>query len=258
MMLRVALLLFFGLYLNAADKPIPGHDPKKIQILILTGYNMHDWRTMTSALREILERTGKFETRVNEEPQGCTKDTFDGYDAIILNYSNYMLRFGPAWTEATRNALLDFVKSGKGLVAYHGSLSAFAEWPEYEKMTGGAWREGSRHAPYHTFTVKIVDQNSPVAQGLGASFEQSDEISQRLRMQKGAEIVATAFDDPANCTSGTTKTCGSGKDEPVAWTFHYGRGRVFTTLLGHDLKSIGSPGFRTMFVNAVSWVAAGP
>jgi type 1 glutamine amidotransferase len=205
----------------------------------------------------MLEQTGRFEVRVNEEPLGCTEATFEYYDTIVLNFTNYMLRYGPPWPEATRTALLHFVKSGKGLVAYHGSLSAFAEWPEYEEMTGGAWRQDSAHAPYHTFSFKIVDNESPITRGLLPEYTQSDEISHGLRMQKDAHLLATAFDDPANCTNGNTKSCGSGKEEPVAWVHRYGDGRVFTTLLGHDLKSIGSPGFTALFVRAVEWVATG-
>src|SRR4051812_4422997 len=65
----------------------PGRDPTKVQVLILTGYNMHDWRPITEALRATLEVTGRFEVRVNEEPIGCDEATFAGYDAIVLNFT---------------------------------------------------------------------------------------------------------------------------------------------------------------------------
>ena len=51
----------------------PGRDPKKLQVLILTGYNMHDWRPITEPLRSMLEATDRFEVRVNEEPVGCNE-----------------------------------------------------------------------------------------------------------------------------------------------------------------------------------------
>jgi hypothetical protein len=51
---------------------VPGRDPRKLQVLILTGYNMHDWRPVTEALRSTLEVTGRFEVRVNEEPSAAT------------------------------------------------------------------------------------------------------------------------------------------------------------------------------------------
>src|SRR4051812_43834754 len=123
-----------------AQTTVPGRDANKLQVLILTGYNMHDWRTMTSALRQELENTGKFQVRVNEEPAGIGPETLYGYDVIVINYTNYQGRFGPTFPQRTRRALLDHLAQGKGIVAYHAALSAFAEWPEYEKLIGGAWR----------------------------------------------------------------------------------------------------------------------
>jgi type 1 glutamine amidotransferase len=240
-----------------ADRPaVPGREAGKIQVLILTGYNMHPWRHTTAGLIDILERTGKFQVRVNEEPAGLTDATLRGYDAVVLNYTNYMQKFGPSWPEQTRQAILNFLAAGKGLVAYHAALSAFTEWPEYEKMIGGAWRKGAAHAPYHTFQVEIKDREHPVTRGF-PSFEQPDELNQKLLMQPGIRLLGGALDDPANCTSGSTRICGSGKFEPVMWALEYRGGRVFTTALGHDLKSIATPGFIGTFQRGVEWAATG-
>ena len=90
------ILLLVASSSQAPSPEVPGRDPKKLQVLILTGYNMHDWRTITEALRSTLEATGRFEVRVNEEPVGCDERTFDGYDAIVLNFTNHAGVFGPA------------------------------------------------------------------------------------------------------------------------------------------------------------------
>ena len=181
---------------------MPGRDAKKLQVLILTGYNMHDWRTITEALRSTLEATGRFEVRVNEEPVGCTEKTFDGYDAIVLNFTNHAGVFGPPWPEETRRALLGVLDRGKGVVAFHGALSAHADWPEYEVMIGGAWRSGAKHAPYHTFRVDLGAAEHPILKGLPPSFVTHDELNQGLTMQPGITTLATAYDDPANRAEG--------------------------------------------------------
>jgi hypothetical protein len=51
----------------ASAQPSPPPDPSKIQVLIVTGQNVHDWRGTTPLLKQILESTGKFEVRINEE-----------------------------------------------------------------------------------------------------------------------------------------------------------------------------------------------
>jgi hypothetical protein len=76
---------------------------------------------------------------VTEEFRGAGPETLAPYDVVIINYferGQLQLR----WGERADNALLEFVRSGKGLVGYHFSLAAFNGWSEYEKCrpaTGG-------------------------------------------------------------------------------------------------------------------------
>ncbi|WP_020467307.1 ThuA domain-containing protein [Singulisphaera acidiphila] len=263
-MMKRFLVVFLAAFLlttlsgpTRAQAPSPGRDPKKLQVLILTGYNMHDWRKITESLRATLEATGRFEVRVNEEPVGCDEKTFEGYDAIVLNFTNHAGVFGPEWPDSTRRALLSVLERGKGVVAFHAALSSHPHWPEYEKLIGGAWRQGATHAPYHTFDVDLKEPEHPIVKGLPRSFLQHDEINQRLTMQPGITVLATAHDDPKNCSKGESPICGSGKDEPIMWTLPYRNGRVFTTTLGHDLRSVGTPGFIATFQRGVEWAATG-
>ena len=49
----------------------------------------------------------------------------------------------------------------------------------------------------------------------------------------------------------------SGRVEPIAWTRSYGKGRVFVTVLGHDVESRKNPAFVRLVEQACSWAAAG-
>ena len=113
-------ILMAFLLLSACVTSLPAQTPAKIKVLILTGVSNHAWRLTTPVLREILERTGKFDVHVNEEVRGNTLDTFSPYDVLLLNYSDWK-NAGPWWDNGARQALLDFVRNGKGLVSYHSS-----------------------------------------------------------------------------------------------------------------------------------------
>jgi hypothetical protein len=248
-LLQVCLLIVCG------GSFLLAQSPSKIKVLILTGENNHDWRATTPVLRDILERTGRFEVRVNEEVRGCGFETFAPYDVLLLNYN--IGKTQPFWWDnRTREALLDFVRNGKGLVSFHASNNAFDGWTEYDKLIGGTWREKAGHAPYHSFTVKLVDRDHPITKGMPTSFAQKDELYHGLSFQPDIHILATAFDDPQNCVR-AGQACGTGKDEPLLWTSKFGAGRVFQTALGHDVKAMGSAGFITTLQRGTEWAATG-
>jgi hypothetical protein len=69
--------------------------PPKIKVLILTGVSNHQWPATTQVLRQILEQTGRFEVRVNEEVRGNGSETFAPYDVLLLNYTDRQQTEGP-------------------------------------------------------------------------------------------------------------------------------------------------------------------
>lgn len=230
--------------------------PPKIKVLILTGVNNHHWRETTPLLRQILEQTGRFDVYVNEEVRGNGPETFAPYDVLLMNYNDMKHTAGPWWDYRARQALLDYVRNGKGFVSFHSANNAFWGWEEYDKLVGGTWRETADHAPYHTYSVKIVDPDDPITRGMPPTFSETDELYHGLSMQPNIHLLASAYDDPTNCWK-TKKSCGSGKDEPMIWTRKYGTGRVFQTALGHDVNAMASPGFQLTLVRGTEWAATG-
>ena len=235
-----------------------GETPQpKIQALIITGQNGHDWRSTTPVIRKILEDTGKFEVRVTEEFRGAGPEALSSYDVIVLNYfdkNNPQLR----WGERAEQALLDYLKSGKGVVMYHFSAAAFNGWSEYEKLSGGNWRPGNgHHSARHDFTVTIKDTEHPVTKGLKSFTHTNDELYANLRWQPAGtyHVLATAWDDHKLYKNPRQPTPGDGLDQPVLWTVQYGKGRVFATALGHDADAMKSEGFVTTLVRGATWAA---
>jgi type 1 glutamine amidotransferase len=99
-------------------------------------------------------------------------------------------------------------------------------------------------------------------------MQSKDELYHGLRgPAKNITVLATAYSDK--------NTWGSGDHEPIAWTVHYGKGRVFVTVLGHVMKAeythainginstenkkeaIYSVGFQTLLARGAEWAATG-
>lgn len=252
---RICALLLTAISLVSAQTPA------KIQTLIITGQNGHDWRATTPVLRKVLEDTGRFEVRVTEEFRGAGPETLAPYDLVILNYYD---KRQPAlrWGERAEQALLNYVRGGKGLVVYHFSMAAFDGWEEFEKMCGANWRpDNGHHSARHDFTVTIQDPDHPITQGMKHSFTQvNDELYANLKWQpKGSyQVLATAWDDHSRYPSTEKQPIpGPGIDQPMLWTVNYGNGRVFVTALGHDPDAMRSAGFCVTLARGAEWAATG-
>jgi len=233
--------------------------PRKIQVLIITGRDDHDWRGATPLMRQYLDAAGVFETRIDEEFRDAGPESLTRYDVAVLVYSDKAPE--DHWTDRARAVLLDFVRSGKGLVVYHHSSTAFKDWPEFARMCGGNYYGTAQHSPIHDFTVTFADRDHPITRGLKPGFLQSqDELYASMQMQPAGSyhVLATGWDDHA-LYNGKFKTPlpGNGANEPVLWTVQVGKGRVFATMLGHSAQATQSPGFRATFTRGVEWAATG-
>lgn len=252
------------MFLLGTARLAPAQTPK-IQVLIITGQNGHDWRSTTPVLRRILEDTKRFEVRVTEEFRGSSAETLAPYDLVVLNY--YDGKPEQRWGARADDALLDFVRSGKGLVVYHFSAAAFNGWGEYEQMCAGNWRPNNgHHSARHDFTVTLADRDHPITQGIRATFAQAnDELYANLKWQPtGASpegsyhVLATAYDDHSLYKPNEKQPIpGAGMQQPMMWTVKFGAGRVFATALGHDADAMKLPGFLTTLARGAEWAATG-
>lgn len=233
----------------------------KIQTLIITGQNGHDWRTVSPLLRKALEDTGRFEVRIVEEFRGASAEMLAPYDLIVVNYADWR-KSGLRWGANADNAFLEAVRNGKGLLLYHFSLAAFDGWTDFEKISGGNWRtDHGHHSAAHDFTVKVTDPSHPVTKGLKMQFPQpKDELYANLRWQPEGSfhVLATAWDDHALYQGKARQPVpGPGLDQPMLWTTQWGKGRVYVNALGHDGPAVQTPAFIVTFTRGAEWAATG-
>jgi len=221
---------------QSADNPTAA---KIKRVLLITGRDVpaHNWRETTPVLRELLEETKQFEVIVSEEPLVLESSALGGYDAILLNYKNWQR---PSISNKARENLLAFVKGGKGLVVYHFSVSAFEDWPEYRNLVGRIWTKGSGHGPRGPYKVKVVEKDHPITKGT-TDFEADDELYAKLVGDASIKVLVEADSEWSKQT------------EPLVWTLNYGKGRVFSIMLGHDVKACRNPDFVRLLQHGMEW-----
>jgi uncharacterized protein len=257
--------------LAAAAWAAPAH-----KTIIVTGQNGHDWKGTTPVLKKLLEETGLFSVDVATSPEkgkdmSGFKPKFADYDLVVLNYQ------GDAWPEETKQAFVDYVKNGGGVLVYHFALASFPDWQEYNEIIGlGGWgnrteeagpmlrlrdgkwvpdttdkRKGGGHGPSQEFQIVVRDPNHPIMKGLPAKFLHGpDELYGWLRgPAKNVHVLASAF---APKDKG-----GSDEHEPLLFTVTYGKGRIFQNALGHTAKELKSVAFIITFQRGAEWAATG-
>lgn len=228
--------------LQAAQASAPG------RILILTGRNNHDWKSVSAETRAALEESGRFAVATLEDPAGLTPERLGGVDAIVSIWNAFGAAGGPQadWPAAAKSALIDFVRGGKGHVVLHAGGSSFADWKEYQQLIGGAsWKNGvTHHGAPHEFAVRIVAPDHPVTKGM-AGFTTRDELWIETGLDRAVTVLAEG------------RAADGASWQPVAAVNPFGRGRNFILLLGHDAETLRNPGARTLLVRGTEWAATG-
>ncbi|MCP4639564.1 MAG: ThuA domain-containing protein, partial [bacterium] len=124
-------------------------DRAKIRALIFSGRNNHDWKTTTPCLQKMYEGSGRFTVDVTDDPSTCTDESLAKYDVIVDNWSAFPEMTGRQWGETAENAVLDFIRGGKGFVVIHAATACFEDWPEFLEIAACAWRENAGHGQHH-------------------------------------------------------------------------------------------------------------
>ncbi len=276
---RTVLLVCLGL--GSLGSGITAQAAEPLKMLIIDGQNNHDWKTMTPPMKAALEATGRFKVDVATTPgQRASNSDWDSfrpdfskYDVVLSNYN------GQLWPKEVLDSLEKYVSGGGGLVVVHAANNAFPEWPAWNDMIGLGWRDnpfgdrvtvdeggkvvrtpkgegpGAGHGPQHAYTIVVRDPEHPVTKGMPVSWlHAKDELYHGQRgPAKDMHILATAF-------SAKDKG-GTGTNEPMLWVIPYGKGRVFTTVMGHvgggETSAIRCVGFNTVVARGSEWAATG-
>jgi uncharacterized protein len=244
--LLVAWTVMAGDLLWAAPADASAAKTEKARILLVTGvdYPGHLWRQTAPVLAAALRQDPRLEVVVVEDPGFLDSSAIQKYDLILLHFQNWE-QPGPG--ERARDNLRQFVEGGKGVALVHFACGAwFGEWPEFAQIAGRAWAgpgPGVRgHDPFGLFRVELAKPESPILRGM-SDFETQDELYTCLVGDHPIEILAQA------------KSKVDGKYYPMAFVSHYGKGRTFHCVLGHDAKGLSVPGVQELYRRGCAWAS---
>lgn len=276
-MKKLGLVLLSALLLNGASRP-------KIPVLIVDGINNHDWHAATLSVRKFLLATQRFTVDVSTSPPANAPraewdewlPSFEKYQVVIVNFNGGHQPDGVRWPTPVEDSFEKYVRGGGGVVMLHAANNTFLKWQAYNEMIGLGWRDrdfgeglaisdtgkvivipkGSGlnpgHGPRHDFAVHVLNHDHPITKDMPSVWMHPSE--QLTHGQHGPAQGLTILT--------YAKSEISAQNEPMDWVRSYGKGRVYTTMLGHTWANEPNPdmdcaGFQTLFSRGVEWAATG-
>jgi len=260
-------LLAVGLAASAAGqelKPVPQEDVAKLEGLIGPQLTVKPakprnvlvfWRCEGFVHREAIEyanlafeiaanKTKAFTVELTRDYEALRPANLAKYDALVLNNTTGMKTHGQDGNLFIEPALLEFVRSGKGLVAIHGAADNFNQAVAAAEMVGGRfwghpWGSGG------TWAFKLDEPGHPLNKAFGGKgLKFSDEIYQvtspAYNRAKLRVLVSLDMTDEETRKPGGQKRheiVPYQEEYAVSWIRPYGKGRVFYTTFAHDKRA---------------------
>jgi len=217
-------------------------DPGKTNVLIVTGvdYPGHKWKQTAPVLAKILAADKRMEVQVVEDPHQLSSPKLHEYDVLVVHFMDWKV---PSPGAEARANFKKFVSNGGGLVFVHFACGAWQDWGEFGKIAGRAWNPKMRgHDRHGTFTVEIAKSDHPITKGL-KEFTTIDELYTCLDGKTPIEVLAHA------------RSKVDKKLYAMAFVLQFGKGRVFHSPLGHDVRAFEAPGVGELFRRGTAWAA---
>lgn len=241
----IATLFFFLLPFLAQPSP-GGASPQvpRVNVLFLVGGGFHEYekapQLMADELKTRLQSRGRFEFVISKDLGLLQPAELKKYDLLMLNVCQ------PPEFEISAEqkvALLAAVVGGLPVVALHCTFYSFRNWPEFHQMVGAYL---FKHDVYGPMAVEVVAPDHPVVAGLPVRFELTDEPDE--------PEFADGRDPSVKLLVQTVKTyAGRSRPEAQAWVKTFGKGKIFATTFGHDLKCQQNDNFLRLLGNGIAW-----
>ncbi len=248
LMSLVAVSLIAALVCSTRATAQSSRAPGSKRVLLITGedYPGHKWKETAPVLKQLLAKDERLTIDVLDDLRRLPSTDLEPYAAVIIHFKNYdPLVPGRKGFEK----LESFVRKGGGCVMVHFSCGAFEEFKaDFVKLAGRVWfgikppAGRSQHDPRGKFTVHIDKLDHPITRGM-SDFETVDELYTCLEGTTPITTLATA------------QSKRDGKPYPMAFVLPYGKGRVFQTVLGHDVTAFEADGPSTLIRRACAWAA---
>jgi len=187
--------------------------------------------TCNKALLIMGNKTGAFQAEFSDDMAAFDPENLQKFDAVLFNNTTRLKFENPVH----RQALMEFVKGGKGVIGIHAATDNFYEWEEGASMMGGLF-DGHPWGAGGTWAVKIDEPGHPLNKSFECrGFLIKDEIYQiKGPYSRDTHRVLLSLDMTSNRNNKVSGIKRSDNDFAISWIKSFGKGRMFYCSLGHN------------------------
>ena len=240
--------------------------PKKDRKLLIfyrcEGYVHAAIATANYAIPEMGEKTGNFTADISDDYSVFTDENLAQYDAILFNSTTHLKFPDPK----QREAIMNFINSGKGIVGIHAAGDCFHAWPEGAALMGGLftghpWTSGGNwafrldepdHALNQAFGEKGFWHKDEIYQYQPTTFAGPENLRIIVSLDMTKKDVSDKLTDPKYDKHNKAFKPGK-RDVPVTWLRESGKGRLFYTNLGHNKQTYWAPNVMQHYLDGLQY-----
>lgn len=218
------------------------------------------------AIKLLGQKTGAFEPVVSDDVVMYLPENLKTFDAIVMNNSNgpwirptqkdmpKLSKLGAdidAAERALRESLLNWVRNGGGIVAYHHAVGGNTNWPEFQELLGaGYWG----HPWNEEIGVELDEPGYPLLAAFeGKNFRLAEEIFQFREPYSREKLRVLLSLDTGTTNMGVPWIHRNDNDFALAWVRPYGKGRVFYCAFGHRTEVWWNAAILRFYLDAIQF-----
>ena len=220
--------------------------PKPLKVLLVTGGCCHEYAKQKDLLKSGLEARAHVVVEQAHSDDKSTKARFamyekadwaSGFDAVIHDECSSDVTEMPY----VQN-ILNAHKNGLPAVNLHCAMHSYRigsdDWFQFCGI------QSARHGPQKPIDVIFVEREHPIVKGFENWTTINEELYNNLKLFDSAKPLARGKQDVG----------GNKIDEYiVAWTNQYGKGKVFSTTLGHNTETVADARYLDLVARGLLW-----
>ena len=228
---------------TSADTVAQTDQPRRTEILFLGDNSHHQPRERVAEAMAALGKKG-INFTYTDRLDDLNAANLNQYDALMI-YANW-----DSLPKPQERALLDYVKSGHGLIPVHCASWCFRNSDAYvDTLVGGQFFQHGMD----TIQSRLIEKPSSILAGL-KPFRVYDETYVHTHLRADNNVLSVRDIKPGKDAANVAEAGRpDALEEPYTWTRTYGTGRVFYTAYGHDARTWTNPEFQALLERGILW-----